>query len=35
MKRQLENDLAIALAPYVKETDISAVKLIITMALDG
>lgn len=35
MKRQLENDLVIALAPYVKETDISSVKLIITMALDG
>lgn len=33
MKQQLENDLAIALTPHIKDSDISEVKLIITMAL--
>jgi len=33
MKKQLETDLAVALAPYVKDQDISTVKMIITMTL--
>lgn len=33
MKRQLETDLVVALAPYLKEQDIPTVKMIITMTL--
>ena len=30
MKRQLEDDLTIALTPYIRDSDISTVKMIIT-----
>ena len=33
MKRQLEDDLTIALTPYIRDSDISTVKMIITMTM--
>lgn len=35
MKKQLETDLAVALAPYIKDQDVSTVKMIITMTLSA